>query len=321
MAWYQVSVRCTVNSADAVAAALERAGSVAVSFTDDEDDPVLEPPPGEAVLWGVTRVEGLFASAAPGDSDSPESAPPSDAAEAALETRLLAILDATPGAEREGNVTISVLEERDWVSETQALSNSLMFGNDLWIVPTGHTPPPDANAWIALDPGVAFGTGTHPTTHLCLDWLSYEHLAKTTVLDYGCGSGVLGVAALRLGASHAIMVDNDPQAVQASLENARRNNVINQAVAVLPGGTQAALSDAPPVDVLVANILLEPLLTLAPTLLNSLPAGAKLCLSGILATQIDELVDAYEPAVTKIEHQRLDDWARVTAIRNDTPIQ
>ncbi|MFT5391615.1 MAG: ribosomal protein L11 methyltransferase [Gammaproteobacteria bacterium] len=306
MSWLQVSVPCTSEDADRIAQRLEGLGAAAVSFIDQEDVPVLEPPPGTAVLWAKTVVQGLFES--PGDG--------SDLGQRVNE----ALADLSLSAP-----VVEPLAERDWVREGQKGFAPREFGDGLWIVPHDQEPPREARAAVHLDPGVAFGTGSHPTTALCLDWLSYQETdghrkVSGTVLDYGCGSGILGVAACKLGARRVIMIDNDPQAVAASRLNAARNGVQDNVQAALPAGLEALLGTRASVDTLVANILLEPLLDLAPLLLHHLRPAAALCLSGILDAQIEALTRAYSPWLRSIEHSSLDGWARVSGVRNDDPV-
>ncbi|MGB0847034.1 MAG: 50S ribosomal protein L11 methyltransferase, partial [Thiolinea sp.] len=181
------------------------------------------------------------------------------------------------------------------------------FGKRLWIYPSWTEAPDDASVKILLDPGLAFGTGNHPTTALCLEWLDGEDLSGKTVLDYGCGSGILAIAAAKLGAAHVMATDIDPQALEATLENCRRNDIPEGQVTTLmpeelPAGTY---------DVVVANILAGPLVTLAPTVLSHLKPGGRLALSGILNEQSEMIEAAYSPALTDYSISSQEDWIRL----------
>jgi ribosomal protein L11 methyltransferase len=194
--------------------------------------------------------------------------------------------------------------ERDWVRDTQAQFAPQSIGR-LWIVPSWHTPPADAQAVLRLDPGVAFGTGSHPTTRLCLAWLEGRDLGGCRLLDYGCGSGILGIAALRLGAAAATATDIDPQALETAAQNARANGV---ALAVCAPDHLAGVAGGP-FDIVVANILAVPLMVLAPVLAGLLRPGGTLLLSGILERQLEDVVAAYRasPAALTLEVAGVED--------------
>jgi ribosomal protein L11 methyltransferase len=254
---------------DRVEEVLLRHGASSITFTDAGDNPVLEPQPGEAPLWSETRISGLF---------SP------DADLAALEDELLRSL----GIETLPRHEIEQLADRDWEREWLRDFAPMRFGSRLWVCPGGSTvDDPDA-VIVRLDPGLAFGTGTHATTALCLEWLEGLSLAGRSVLDYGCGSGILAVAALRLGGSHAAAYDIDPQAITATRANADRNGVAERLMATLePAQFESHY------DIVVANILGGPLIEMAETLCNYLPDGSLLALSGILSQQADDVMAAY----------------------------
>ena len=254
---------------DRVEEVFYRHGASSIAYEDAGDNPVLEPGPGEAPLWSDTRISGLF---------SP------DADLAALEDDLLRSLgiDTLPRHE------VEQLADRDWAREWLRDFAPMRFGDRLWVCP-GDSAVDDPNAIIVrLDPGLAFGTGTHPTTALCLDWLEGVPLAGRSVLDYGCGSGILAVAALRLGSRHAAAFDIDPQAISATRANAGRNEVADRLLATLdPGQLDADYG------VVVANILAGPLIEMAGTLSSYLRNGSLLALSGILSQQADDVMAAY----------------------------
>ena len=294
MTWYQVSVQCTQEHAQAIAQRMEEHGAAAVSFVDAADDPVLEPPLGEAIMWGCTQVQGLFGCGGPALHH--------------VTVDLAAATGSTP--------KVASLADRDWVRDTQARPDPTEFGNGLWIVPYDHRSPAGARATVELEPGIAFGTGSHPTTRLCLEWLSLQDHLGPMLLDYGCGSGILAIAGLKLGAARALLVDMDPQALESAMRNATHNAVDTVVETTLSGALDAALVRHPAVDTLVANILLEPLVNAAPMLLDRLPQGARVCLSGILSNQADTLINAYRHALDNVEQHHAEGWARVCGVRN-----
>ncbi len=276
MTWLQLRLETSREGAAELEERLLATGSVAVTLEDDADEPVLEPGVGETPLWRRTRVTGLY----PADTD------------------MAAVLAAFPATLLENTRhRVEILEDKDWERAWIEHYRPMRFGRRLWVCPSWLEPPDSAAVNLLLDPGLAFGTGTHPTTALCLEALDSLDLAGATVVDYGCGSGILAVAALKLGARRALGVDNDPQALAASRDNARRNAIPEGALSVaLPGeaDTTAWLGEA---DVVVANILAGPLLELADTLLALLRSGGTLLLSGLLQTQADWLRDHYAPRI------------------------
>jgi ribosomal protein L11 methyltransferase len=244
-------------------------GATSVTLEDAADDPVLEPAPGETPLWPTIRLHALF----DGEADA-------DAIADAIAVRF-------PLAPRP---RVTDVEDKAWEREWLKDFHPMRFGHRLWVCPGGQ-PAGDADAVrIELDPGLAFGTGTHPTTAMCLEWLDGRDLRDRAVVDYGCGSGILAIAALKLGASSAHAVDIDPQALIATQENAARNGIGPELTVTsdpsLPGASA---------DVLVANILAGPLVELAPRLAAAIRAGGELALSGVLAEQVDVVTAAYRP--------------------------
>jgi ribosomal protein L11 methyltransferase len=274
MSWLSLIVDTDAQHAEALSEALLEAGALSVDLLDaDADTPDEqaifgepgEPPPG---LWQHNRVSALFGN----DAD------------------VAAILDAA--AKRVGlphipEHRIEPLADNDWVRLTQSQFDPIPISPRLWIVPTWHTPS-DPNAInIALDPGLAFGTGSHPTTRLCLRWLDTNLQGSESVLDYGCGSGILAIAAMKLGAAHAVGIDIDPQAVIASRDNAVANNV---------DAVEFFLPNKAPhrtYDLVVANILTNPLRMLAPLLANATQPGGQIVLSGILEEQAQDVMSIY----------------------------
>ena len=249
--------------------ALEELGAVSVTLEDAADDPVLEPAPGETPLWPTVRLQALF----DGDASA-------GAIIGAIARRFPAA--ATP--------RVATVEDKAWEREWLKDFRPMRFGCRLWVCPGGQ-PAGDAGAVrVELDPGLAFGTGTHPTTALCLEWLDGRDLNGRTLVDYGCGSGILAIAAVKLGASSVHAVDIDPQALIATRENAARNGV--ESALTISG--EPALPEAS-ADVLVANILAGPLVELAPRFATAVRVGGEIALSGVLAEQVDTVTAAYRP--------------------------
>ena len=273
MAWLTLTVNADAQYADSLSDALLELGALSVDIHDaDADTPqerALFGEPGETVahLWSYNKVTALFPEAARIDD---------------------IMLQASHAIGRESAFPYrtATLADNDWVRLTQAQFSPIKISQRLWIVPTWHTPADPAAINITLDPGLAFGTGSHPTTRLCLRWLDDHIKGGETVLDYGCGSGILAIAALKLGAAHAIGVDMDSQAVQASRDNAAANQV--QAKFFQP-------DHAPQIqaDIVIANILTNPLKMLAPLLAGYTRTGGKLVLSGILSAQAAEVMAIY----------------------------
>lgn len=268
MTWLQLKIDTTKADAPRIEALLEEIGAAAVLMEDSADQPLLEPPPGATPLWDATRVVGVFTI----DSEV-------DAIVEYLESQLGHPLPTH---------RVEVLEDKDWVRAWMDHYHPMRFGERLWVVPS-WTPPPEPDAInLLLDPGLAFGTGTHPTTALCLEWLDSLDLKDKVVIDYGCGSGILAVAALLLGAREAYCVDNDPQALTATQNNAAHNGVAEKVHTFMPEELPAVTA-----DVVVANILAGPLAMLAPTLAAHSRPGTLIALSGIIQPQVEELKAVY----------------------------
>ena len=291
--WIQIELTATAATAESIADRLSDAGALSVSFEDEADDPVFEPAPGATTLWPRTVVVGLFAP----DTDV-----------RAVLTELQRALDLPePPACR-----VKHLQERDWVRVWMDRFRPMRFGERLWVCPSGQTAAeagPEA-VIVTLDPGLAFGTGTHETTALCLEWLDRHVRPGWKMIDYGCGSGILAVAAAKLGAGHVHAVDIDPQALYATAENARKNRVDG----FIDTGDPATLPDVP-VDCLVANILAGPLVTLAPRFAALLRPGGHLVLSGILHEQAAEVSAACAEFFIVEAPARRGDWVRLAARR------
>ena len=293
MAWLQLHLATTEQNADAFQAALENLGACAVTLTDGADQPVFEPPPGTRPLWQNTVVSALF-----------EADRTPDEIVAALRKQ---------GLEAQAHHH-ETLEDQAWERAWMDDFAPMRFGERLWIVPSWSEAPDPQAVNLKLDPGLAFGTGTHETTALCLEWLDRADLAGKTVLDFGCGSGVLAIAALLLGADSATGTDIDPQALTASMDNARNNGVVDNLHLYLPEKMPADFG----CDVLVANILAGPLVELAAQLASYCRPGATLALSGILAEQADSVREAYAPWFDLTPTTQQGDWVRIDGVRKAT---
>jgi ribosomal protein L11 methyltransferase len=297
MDWLQFVMHLDRLDPDDVEAAFLRLGACSVTLSDAGDDPVLEPGPGETPLWSSTRITALFT----GDTDP-------DIVHAALQNEL--------GVEELPAHRVETLEDRAWEREWLRDFGPMQFGQRLWVCPSGQEEPGGDAVVVRLDPGLAFGTGTHPTTALCLEWLDGIDLDGKTVLDYGCGSGILAIAALKLGAARATGMDIDPQAVIASRQNASDNDVADRLTLV---GDDAGITGE--FDVVIANILAGPLVQFADSITSRLARGGMLALSGVLCEQARDVRAAYapwiefgEPAFREQDDQT---WSRLTGKRRD----
>lgn len=283
MHWMNVSASSTKGSLDVLEAWFWDHGAVSVTVEDELDKPIFEPPPGEHPLWEEVMVTGLF------ESD-------------------ISIENLTMELARDNYKLKKVtrLDDRAWEREWLSRFKPMQFGRRLWVCPTGFSLEPAGKVIIELDPGLAFGTGTHETTRLCLEYLDAIELSGLDVIDYGCGSGILGIASALLGAKKVTGVDNDPQALAATVENARRNSVTVDThfpgVALLPS------------EVVLANILAQPLVELAPMLIETMTPGGLLILSGIMSDQADWVVQAYVDQINQVElvdRTQLNGWVRL----------
>ena len=275
--WVSARIIADAQQADALGDALMEAGALSVTVEDADAGTPEETPqygePGMAtqLVWARSVLSALF------DADQPV-------------RDIVAACAAELGVDAE--LTIEAVPETDWVRATQAQFDPIPIGGPLWIVPTWHTPPEADAINLVLDPGLAFGTGSHPTTRMCLQWLVRER-PTGAILDYGCGSGILAIAAAKLGAREVVGVDIDQQAVRSAHDNADANAVTAaffDASATLP-----TPYDTQKYDVVLANILANPLRVLAPALVARLKPGASLVLAGLLAEQAEELIGIYSP--------------------------
>lgn len=290
MAWLQVKTESRhPEFAEELMSAL---GAQAISYVDAVDDPVFEPAPGETPLWRRTVCVGLFAE----DVD-------------------LALISQTLRSELpEGDelqLSSELIEDQDWVRVWLKDCVPLKFGDRLWVCPQQRRVDEAGCETLLLDPGLAFGTGTHPTTALCLEWLAQARFDGARVLDFGCGSGILAIAALKLGAGHALAYDIDPQALIATRSNAEVNAVSARLQAIEPGAALPAIA----CDIVLANILARPLIELAAHLVQQLAVGGRIVLSGILDRQADEVRAAYQPWIDFDPDVQREGWSRLSGVR------
>ncbi len=287
MPWLQLTLDCRAAEAFRLSDLFSEAGAVSVSLTEAKDEALIEDKPGAAPLWQATRVQGLFAE---------------DADVAALNHRLRQAGFPSP--------RVTPLEDRDWERAWQQHVAPRRYGQRLWVVPSFTRNPPRGGVCVRLDPGLAFGTGNHATTALCLEWLAEQTLDGLDLIDYGCGSGILAIAAVKLGARAARAVDNDPKALETARENARLNRCLGRIRFHSPESLPSA-----PADVLVANIFANPLISLADELARLVRPSGRIALSGILATQAEDVHRAYAVWFKITPAAERDQWVRIAGER------
>ncbi len=296
MGWLQLRLVATADRVEVVEDALLALGALSVTLADHRDVPILEPGVGETPLWPEVDLVALFDK----DTDT-----------AAVGAALAELL-----GEAARELPWEHLENRAWEREWLQYFAPLRFGERFWVCPSGtESPDPDAIV-MHLDPGLAFGTGTHQTTALCLEWLATHEIAGRDVIDYGCGSGILGVAALLLGAASVRAVDIDPQALTATRDNAARNRIDPAQLVV---GEPALLERAAPAGLLLANILAGPLIELASRLAALVSPGGHAVLSGVLQTQAEAVRAAYLPWFAHLATAQRDEWCRIELLRTERP--
>ncbi|MDP5136876.1 50S ribosomal protein L11 methyltransferase [Rheinheimera baltica] len=293
MPWIQLRVTTTEEKAEQVSDMLMGWGAQAVSFLDAHDTPIYEPMPGEVIYWTNTVVVGLFDAEHPMD-------------------KVLKQLEQVSFFKQGVEYKLEQLEDKDWEREWMDNFHPIKFGNRLWVCPSWRDIPDPTAVNVMLDPGLAFGTGTHPTTALCMQWLDATIQPEQTVVDFGCGSGILGIAALKLGAKRVIGVDIDPQAIEASTANAKRNHVEGQIELYLPQNQPQDFQ----ADVVVANILAGPLAELKNIISAYVKPGGKLALSGILESQAQSVIDAYSDEFSFDPIAVQDEWVRLSATKH-----
>lgn len=291
MPWLQLILECSADDAPLYSDLLSEQGAAAVTMVDSADQPLFEPAVGTTPLWNNTRVVGLFETDV--DIDA-----------------VLLELAAARAPEPLPPLRIEQLEDKDWNRAWMDTFQPMRFGEKVWIVPSWHTPPDADGVNILLDPGLAFGTGTHPTTRLCLEWLDAHPPRGAKVIDYGCGSGILAIAAALLGAESVLCIDNDPQALIATRDNAERNKVESRLIAMLPESAPET-----PCELLLANILAGPLMELAEKFSRLVQPGGQVVLSGILPEQAGAVRASYLPWFDMAEPMEHDGWIRLEGRR------
>lgn len=291
MPWLQLKLTTDRDSAEGLEDLLLASGAVSVTLEDNADQPILEPALGETPLWDQVRLTGLY------DAD--------------IDTRAVSDRLTLAWSQPLPEHRWEQLEDKDWEREWMSHYQAIRCGDRLWICPSWQEPPEPDKVNLMLDPGLAFGTGTHPTTFLCLQWLDQQPVDGLDLVDFGCGSGILGIAALLLGANRVTGVDIDPQALTATQDNAARNSLPDDAMPVyLPGRYPEVTA-----DIMLANILAGPLVELAPRLQQMTRTGGKICLSGILANQADAVMEAYRPWFDFDPVAEQDGWVRLTGTK------
>ncbi|KTC82425.1 50S ribosomal protein L11 methyltransferase [Legionella cherrii] len=281
--WFQLKIEhCPSQEIELLSNELEEFGALSIMLTDKNDNPVLEPEPGTTPLWPEVVIQALFSEVFQAQFTRDH------------------ILQNHP----ELACTLEILEDKDWERAWMDDFKPQRFGQRLWVCPTWSTPPEPNAVNLMLDPGLAFGTGTHPTTALCLTWLEQADLKNKEVIDYGCGSGILTLAALKLGAAEVHAVDIDQQALQATQNNASANELDERKLSI---GMPDTLSK--PVDLIIANILLAPLISLKERFQQLLNPEGMLIVSGILEEQAPELIKTYASMFVVVRQENLSGWS------------
>jgi len=287
VAWLELVIDCDGTTATRLSDLLSDAGAVSVSFSNASEEILIEHDPGGAPLWPATRVRGLFDQNADVDC-----------------------LTRDLEAEGFGTPKVHRIREREWARAWEQHVRPQRYGNRLWVLPSFADASAHHGVCVRLDPGLAFGTGSHATTALCLEWLEHGPLEGMVVTDYGCGSGILAIAAVMLGARSARCVDNDAGALATARENARSNGVEDRLGFYSPQTLPRRLT-----DVLVANILAAPLIGLADEFAKLLRPGGRIALSGILEEQADAVAAAYSGYIAFEAAEVRDDWVRLSGTR------
>ena len=291
MDWLQISFQIEKSQADLISEVLTGLGSLSITYSDTLDDAIYEPPVGQTPLWDNVTVNALFST---------------DVNQEDIKASIFEICNVNA-------LTSFILKDRVWEDECKKDFHSMKFGENLWVCPSWESQaeiPSDAII-INMDPGLAFGTGSHQTTSLCLEYLDNNPPKNIDVIDFGCGTGILAIAAAKLGASRVLAIDNDPQAVISSKDNV----INNQCESIIKSIHSDDASDFEGCDLLIANILANPLIKLAPTFADLVNPDGELLLSGILKKQVDRVVGCYSEYFTNLEVSNIDEWYRVTGTR------
>ena len=297
MSWWQFSLDCPASDLESVEDLMQELGAVSISIRDAVDDqPIYEPPPGSQPVWSSSVLTATFDAYCDPD---------------ALQQR---IADGLP-ADLAASLHRGSLQEQDWEQAYRQHFQPLECAPGLWIVPSWLEPPEPQATVIRLDPGLAFGTGSHPTTALCLAWLAARDLTGLEVIDYGCGSGILAIAAALRGAGRVTAVDIDAQAITACEANLERNGITTDRVLV----GQVETTPLAAADLLIANILAGPLVALAPCFAELLRPGGEILLSGILQSQLEAIITAYAPCFELEPATRREDWVCISGRKIERP--
>jgi ribosomal protein L11 methyltransferase len=283
--WLQIHLTTNKQTAPLAELMLDGLGAVSITMEDAKDEPMLEPAPGETPLWSQTRVTGLFSE----DCD---------------QNQLVARIREELKADTIVELTVERLADQVWERVWLDSFHPMQFGRRLWIAPDGQTPEAENAIVLQLDPGLAFGTGTHPTTALCLKWLDQADVADKTVVDFGCGSGILSIAALLLGAKEVYAIDHDHQALEATADNADKNSV-QEALTILHSEQPLKVT----ADITLANILASTLIELEPLFASHTKSGGQIILSGILEEQVDSVTAAFKDNFSLQAPTIEDGWA------------
>ena len=291
MDWLQISFQIEKSQADLISEVLTGLGSLSITYSDTLDDAIYEPPVGQTPLWDNVTVNALFST---------------DVNQEDIKASIFEICNVNA-------LTSFILKDRVWEDECKKDFHSMKFGENLWVCPSWESQaelPSDAIV-INMDPGLAFGTGSHQTTSLCLEYLDNNPPKNIDVIDFGCGTGILAIAAAKLGASRVLAIDNDPQAIISSKDNI----INNQCESIIKTIHSEDEIDFESCDLLIANILTNPLIKLAPTFAALVNPDGELLLSGILKKQVDRVVGCYSEYFTNLEVSNIDEWYRVTGTR------
>lgn len=303
MAWQQIHLQCANSQVEMAETFLMEAQALSIVMEDAGDQPLFEPMPGESPLWDDVIITAIF--------------------DASLDINFEEVAHQIAAQVDASRVWLSEVEDKNWEREWMKNYHPIECANNLWIVPNWITPPKPEATNIIMDPGLAFGTGYHATTRLCLDWLTEQDLTGKTIIDYGCGSGILGIAALLLGAKQVYSVDIDPQAVIATNQNADRNQVADKLQAFLPEAFTDFCEQNEnilPADIITANILAKPLISLCPYFATLIKQDGKIVLSGLIESQLSEVNAVYneffslEPAHAYVK-QDDSHWQRLSGQR------
>jgi ribosomal protein L11 methyltransferase len=292
MTWQQLKIQIASEQIESVEQKLLDQGALSVTYLDAEDQPVFQEEPGSTPLWDNTSLVSLFDK----KTDLND---------------LLRWLKQHPAVDHQVGLEIETIEDQEWERSWMADFHAMQFGKNLWICPSWQVPPEPDAVNIMLDPGMAFGTGTHATTALCLEWLEQAAVKDAEVIDYGCGSGVLAIAAALLGAEKVHAVDNDPQAIAATIDNSFRNDISDPVIT-------AYLPEALPemqADILLANILAEPLMDLAAKFAKLVKPGASIVLSGLLEEQVESVLASYQRWFAMEQPVQEQEWVRLVGTR------